>query len=175
MNIAPLFSQGLRSTWAVLALLLTLLSSPQVLAGEGGPAAKEAAPTAPTKTQVNDDKAREQLLGEHVMTLQWISDNKNVGKAQVTEENGLLKLKGEQRAAKGNYFTVEGVIERVDAKSFVLVGKVETRVDYIAGGKVCPREGRFTFRITGKRRYWRMKEMDNPCEAVVDYVDVYLR
>jgi hypothetical protein len=166
---------SIRFTWAVLALLLTLFSAPRAVAGEGGPTAKEAAPAAPTKTQVNDDQAREQLLGEHVLTLQWISDNKKVGKAQVTEENGLLKLKGEQRAAKGNYVTVEGLIERVDAKSFVLVGKVETRVDYIAGGKVCPREGRFTFRITGKRRYWRMKEMDNPCEGVVDYVDVYLR
>jgi hypothetical protein len=37
------------------------------------------------------------------------------------------------------------------------------------------REGRFTFRITGTRRYWRMKEMNNPCEDVADYVDVYLR
>jgi hypothetical protein len=175
MNLAPSISQVRRPAWAVLALLLTLLSAPRALAGEGAPAAKEAAPAAPTKTQVSDDKAREQLLGEHVLTLQWISDNKKVGKAQVTEENGLLKLKGEQRAAKGNYVTVEGVIEQVDAKTFVLVGKVETRVDYIAGGKVCPREGRFTFRITGKRRYWRMKEMNNPCEDVVDYVDVYLR
>jgi hypothetical protein len=175
MNLAPLISRVRRSKWAVLALLLTLVSTPRALAGEGAPAAKDAAPAAPTKTQVSDDKAREKLLGDHDLTLQWISDKKKVGKAQVTEENGLLKLKGEQRGPKGNYVTVEGVIERVDAASFVLVGKVETRVDYIAGGKVCPREGRFTFRITGKRRYWRMKEMNNPCEDVVDYVDVYLR
>ena len=70
-----------------------------------------------------------------------------MGKAQITEENGLLKLRGKQRDAKGDYVTVEGVIERVDAKPFILVGKVEIRVDYIAGGKVCPREGRVTFRI----------------------------
>jgi hypothetical protein len=108
----------------MLALLFTLSPVPRARAGEGEPA--------PTKTQVSDAKAREQLLGEHPLTLQWISDG---GK----------------------------------------VGKVETRVDYIADGKVCPREGRFTFRITGKRRYWRMKEMNNPCEDVVDYVDVYLR
>lgn len=175
MNSVPPISRVPQSTWVALALLLTLSSVPAAFAGEDNPGAKEAAPAAPAKTQVNDAKAREQLLGEHLLTLQWISDGKKVGKAQVTEENGLLKLRGEQRAPKGNYVTVEGVIERVDTKSFVLVGKVETRVDFIAGGKVCPREGRFTFRITGKRRYWRMKEMNNPCEDVVDYVDVYLR
>ncbi len=175
MNPVPSSIQATRSTWAALALLLTLSFAPGALAGEDKPGAKEPAPTAPTKTQVNDAQAREQLLGDHLLTLQWISDGKKVGKAQVTEEDGLLKLRGEQRAAKGNYVTVEGVIERVDAKSFILVGKVETKVDFIAGGKVCPREGRFTFRITGKRRYWRMKEMENPCEDVVDYVDMYLR
>lgn len=159
----------LRSVGVVLALLLTALSAPLAWAGEDA--------AAPVKTRVNDANARKQLLGEHLLTLQWITpDNGVAGKAQVIEENGLLKLKGEQRDAKGNYLTVEGVIETVDTRSFVLVGKVELRVDFLAGGKVCPREGRFTFRITGKRRYWRMKEMDNPCEDNhVDYVDLFLR
>lgn len=152
-----------------LALLLTWLFVSPAWAGDEAPAA-------PTKTQVNDASAREKLLGEHLLTLQWITfENAKAGKVQVTEENGLLKLKGSQKDAKGNFVTVEGVIESVDAKSFVLVGKVETQVDHIAGGKTCPREGRFTFRITGKRRYWRMKEMNNPCEDVADYVDIFLR
>lgn len=164
---APTFLSVSRSSWAALALLLTLALAPQVQAGDE--------PVLPKKTQVNDAKAREQLLGEHLLTLQWISFGGTAGKARVTEEDGLLKLEGKHQDAKGNHLRVEGVIERVDAKSFVLVGRVETKVDHIAGGEVCPREGRFTFRITGKRRYWRMKEMNNPCEGVVDYVDVYLR
>lgn len=152
-----------------LALLFTLLAVSPSWAGDAPPAA-------PTKTQINDASAREQLLGEHPLTLQWITFNKSkTGKVQVTEENGLLKLQGSQKDAKGNSVTVEGVIESVDAKSFVLVGKVETQVDHIANGKACPREGRFTFRITGKRRYWRMKEMTNPCDGVTDYVDIFLR
>jgi hypothetical protein len=151
-----------------LFLLLSLLSAPWAWAGEGEPT--------PTKTQVNDAQAREQLLGEHLLTLQWISDREKPGKVQVTEENGLLKLRGEQRTSKGNYVTVDGVIESVDAKSFVLVGRVDMRVDFNNEGKPCPREGRFTFRITGKRKYWRMKEMKNPCEKdLVDYVDIFLR
>jgi len=169
MNPLPAVSPSRRSPRAALALLLAVAAVSPAWAGD-------AAPAAPVKTQVNDASARDQLLGEHLLTLQWITyDKSQSGKAQVTEENGLLKLKGAQRDGKGNYVTVEGVIETVDAKSFVLVGKVETRVDHIAGGNACPREGRFTFRITGKRRYWRMKEMVNPCDAATDYVDVFLR
>lgn len=154
---------------AALALLFTFLLVSPSWAGD-------TAPVAPTKTQINDASAREQLLGEHLLTLQWITfDKGKTGKLQVTEENGLLKLQGSQKGAKGNYLTVEGVIESVDAKSFILVGKVETQVDHIAQGKACTREGRFTFRITGKRRYWRMKEMDNPCDEAADYVDIFLR
>ena len=63
----------------------------------------------------------------------------------------------------------------MDAKTFVLVGKVEMRVDHSNEGKPCLREGRFTFRITGKRRSWRMKELVNPCDRVTDSVDVFLR
>jgi hypothetical protein len=37
------------------------------------------------------------------------------------------------------------------------------------------RSGTFHFKATGKRRYWRMQEMDNPCDSVTDYVDVYFR
>ena len=40
-----------------------------------------------------------------------------------------MKLQGSQRDAKGNDLTVEGVIETVDAKTFILVGKVDLRVD----------------------------------------------
>ena len=173
MLSSPIVLPVLRSAGAALALLITVLSAPLAWAGEDAAASN----AAPVKTQVNDANAKKQLLGEHLLTLQWITpDNGPTGKAQVTEENGLLKLKGSQRDAKGNYLTVEGVIETVDTRSFVLVGKVELSVDFLAGGKPCPREGRFTFRITGKRRYWRMKEMNNPCEENhVDYVDLFLR
>ena len=32
-----------------------------------------------------------------------------------------------------------------------------------------------TFKTKAGRKYWRMQEMDNPCEAVTDYVDIYFR
>jgi hypothetical protein len=32
-----------------------------------------------------------------------------------------------------------------------------------------------TFKITGKRKYWRMQQFDNPCDEAADYVDIYFR
>jgi hypothetical protein len=37
------------------------------------------------------------------------------------------------------------------------------------------RQGDFTFKVTGKRKYWRMQEMDNPCDEATDYVDIYYK
>lgn len=121
--------------------------------------------------------ARQKLLGKHRLTLQWISWD-HPGSAEVAEEGGALRLRGEQRSkekgeASGDYLKIDGVIQDVTAKSFVFSGRIETRVSHIAGGKVCVREGRMTFRISGKRRYYRLKEMDNPCDVATDYVDLY--
>jgi hypothetical protein len=44
-----------------------------------------------------------------------------------------------------------------------------------AAGPAFERTGEMTFRVTGKRKYWRLMEMDNPCEGVTDYVDIYFR
>ena len=37
------------------------------------------------------------------------------------------------------------------------------------------RDGAFTFLKKGKRKYWRMQSIDNPCDLAADYVDLYLR
>jgi hypothetical protein len=127
----------------------------------------------PTATVVAQDAPLEELVGTHPLTLQWVSWD-HAGTAEVTRDGALLALRGRQEL-KGDYVQVEGVLERVDARSFVLVGTVETRVGHIAGGNACRRQGRFTFRRTGTRRYWRLKERTNPCDGVADYVDLHLR
>ena len=120
-----------------------------------------------------DAKARAALLGSHLLTLQWIGSDK-LGSAKVTDEEGTLRLKGEQK--KGDDFvTVDGTITSLDAKTFTFEGTITTRVSHIAKGQPCERKGKMTFAITGKRKYWRLQQMDNPCEGVTDYVDLYLR
>jgi hypothetical protein len=124
------------------------------------------------KTEIKDEAAKTKLLGDHPLSLQWVSWS-NFGKAGITDNNGTLVVKGEQKSKKGDeYLSINGVITMVDAKEFKFNGTIITRVSFINGGKPCERKGEMTFRITGNRKFWRLKEMDNPCEAVVDYVDI---
>jgi hypothetical protein len=127
------------------------------------------------KTIINDQNAKQMLLGQHRFSLQWISWD-YFGKANITESKGTLFIKGEQKG-RGNtdYLTLDGIITMVDAKEFAFKGTIVTQVSHINNGQPCKREGEMTFRITGNRKYWRLKEMDNPCEEVVDYVDVFFR
>jgi hypothetical protein len=127
------------------------------------------------KVVVNDMAAKQSLLGVHRFSLQWISWN-YFGKATVTEKNGSLFIKGEQRG-RGNddYVTMDGVITRVDAKEFTFDGEIITRVSHINKGEPCKRTGEMTFRATGNRRYWRLQQIDNPCDQAADYVDIFFR
>ena len=127
------------------------------------------------KTVVSDAKAKAMLLGRHKLSLQWISWD-YFGTANVSNVKGVLRLKGEQQARGGNDFVkIDGVITSIDAKEFKFDGTIITQISHIAEGKPCERTGEMTFRITGKRKYWRLQEMDNPCDEATDYVDIYFR
>ena len=127
------------------------------------------------RTQVNDAAAAKMLLGRHMLSLQWISWD-HFGSAVVTKRDGVYSIKGEQKG-RGNtdFLSVDGVIKSIDEKEFVFDGTIVTQVSHINGGEPCTREGEFIFKITGKRKYWRLQQMDNPCDPVTDYVDVYFR
>lgn len=134
-----------------------------------------------SKTMVTDKDAARQLLGKHRLSLQWISWE-YFGSATVTNQKcssgakGCFRIVGQQKG-RGNsdYLKINGSIVSIDSKQFVFNGKIETRVSHINGGSPCVRMGEFTFKITGKRKYWRLVEMDNPCDPVTDYVDIYFR
>jgi hypothetical protein len=129
------------------------------------------------RTKVNDTKAAKMLLGKHKLSLQWISWD-YFGTATVTNKNGVYHLKGEQKGRGENssdFVRVEGTITQIDAKQFTLNGTVTTQVSHNNGGQPCERKGTLNFRITGSRKYWRMQQIDSPCEAIADYVDIYFR
>lgn len=130
---------------------------------------------AKTGTKINDAEAKAKLLGAHNLSLQWVSWD-YFGKANVTDNNGTLQLKGEQRSkTTSDFVTIDGMITLVDKTEFKFNGTIVTQVTFLNKGNPCKREGEFTFRITGNRKYWRLKEMDNPCDAATDYVDIYFR
>ena len=127
------------------------------------------------RTKINDTKAKKMLVGKHLFSLQWISWE-YFGLVNVTEKAGVLYLKGEQNSRENDDFvSIDGVITTVDAKSFTFEGTIITKVSHINSGEECIREGAATFAIKGNRKYWRLQEMDNPCEGVVDYVDIFFR
>ena len=135
----------------------------------------KAPPHTSQKTGVKDARAKRMLLGAHRLSLQWISWD-YFGRAVVTEKNGTLYLKGEQKQRQGSdYLRIDGVITEVSAREFKFDGVVDLRVHHINGGKPCKREGVLTFAIKGNRRYWRLQEMDNPCDTATDYVDIFFR
>ena len=127
------------------------------------------------KTVVNDVKAKNMLLGRHMLSLQWISWD-YFGSATVTNKNGVYYLKGSQKG-RGNkdFVEIDGIITQIDQKEFTFDGKITMQISHINEGKPCVREGEMTFAITGKRKYWRLQQMDNPCDVATDYVDIYLR
>lgn len=131
--------------------------------------------TAQERTVIKDTPAAKMLLGRHMLSLQWISWD-HFGSATVTNKGGVYRIKGQQKG-RGNsdLLTVDGVIISIDEKEFVFGGRIVTQVSHINSGEPCTREGEFVFKITGKRKYWRLQQMDNPCDPVTDYVDVYFR
>ena len=117
------------------------------------------------------------LLGRHKLSLQWVSWD-YFGVVTVTKRRGAYSIRGEQKGRgqqSTDFVKIDGTIASIDAKEFAFRGKIVTKVSHINGGKPCTRDGDFTFKITGKRRYWRLQQMDNPCDPVTDYVDIYLK
>jgi hypothetical protein len=132
-------------------------------------------PVTAQKTIVKDVKAKTMLMGKHKLSLQWISWD-YFGTVTISNKNGVLYLMGEQRQRGGSDFvTIDGKISQINSRDFIFVGKIITQINHINGGQSCTRDGEMTFRITGKRKYWRLMEMDNPCDEVTDYVDIYFR
>jgi hypothetical protein len=127
-----------------------------------------------------DAAARARLVGDHMLTLQWLGwgDLSGAGKLVVEDAGDTLPMRGEQRGtgeSADDYVRIDGRIVSASRDGFVFEGDILTRVHHIANGSECRRSGTFTFKATGKRRYWRLQEMQNPCDSATDYVDVYFR
>ena len=135
-------------------------------------------------TIVHSDGALAQLKANRGVTLQWISWDYR-GKLDVADDHGLIHLSGGQTSRDGKAtLTIDGVVTEIEAKSFRFHGRIE----YFAPGIVsynCVRDGDLTFKITGKRKFWRMQEMTADCGTEepdvpntiptynTDYVDIY--
>ena len=127
---------------------------------------------------VMTDEQRETFVknieGTHMCSLQWISWKKFGSVTLKRNSDGTLKCTGGQKSATtDDYLKLEGDITVENPLHLKFNGKITTCVSHINNGKPVVREGEFNFRVAGQRRYWRMREMNNPKEGCCDYVDIY--
>jgi len=105
------------------------------------------------------------------LTLQWISWDYR-GRLRVSEAGGRVRLSGSQTARDGaGRLELDGEVIEIGARSFTFRGRIAI-TDTPDAGRQCLREGNYEFRITGRRRYWRLQQME-VCDGLTDYVDIY--
>jgi hypothetical protein len=141
-----------------------------------GPTVLLAQPETQTRTIVNSPTSAKKLVGKHKLNLQWIgSDNwDEFGNLKVTDQQGMMLISGNQ--AKGeDYLQINGKIIRIDDKQFTFQGKIVTQVSHMNKGAACERDGEMIFKITENRKYWRLQQMQSPCDIATDYVDIFMR
>ncbi len=135
------------------------------------------------KTTAKKATAKKTFVGNHMLSLQWISWKK-FGKAVITQgaEEGVYNISGRQGAEccdeadgrnNGDFVSIEGTIRKVDDLTLIFNGTITTRVYHINGGENVVREGEYEFKSTDGRKYWRLQDMKNPTGDGTDYVDIY--
>jgi hypothetical protein len=134
-------------------------------------AATQAAPDPSPRTIVGDPAALARLRGNAGVTLQWISWDFR-GRLRVSEAGGRVHLSGAQSARGGaGRLELDGDVVEIGRSGFTFRGRIAI-TDTPDPGRNCVREGSYEFRITGRRRYWRLQQMEQ-CDGLTDYVDIY--
>jgi len=134
-------------------------------------AAAPAPPDPAGPTIVSDPSALARLRRNAGITLQWISWDYR-GRVRVSEAAGRVHLNGSQRARGGaGRLELDGDVVEIGAGSFTFRGRISI-VDTPDPGRNCVRDGAYEFRITGRRHYWRLQQMEQ-CDGLTDYVDIY--
>ena len=138
------------------------------------------AATAIAETKVDSQSSKTKLLGPLWLSLQWIGDGSfdSMGRAQVEDRAGTLHLSGRQNGTgdgAGDWLEIDGDILAIGLRAFHFKGWVETRISYINDGNPCRREVEADFLMKPGKKYWRLQEIDNPCDVAADYVDLFPR
>lgn len=126
------------------------------------------------------------IVGNHLLSLQWISW-KYFGSVTIKKEaDGTFSCRGEQLAINckdsddsckinRDYLKLDGTIEIVDETHLVFTGDIREKIYHINNGEEVLRHGTYNFVQKENRRYWRMQEMTNPVDECVDYIDIYFK
>lgn len=120
-----------------------------------------------------DSEFEASLIGEHKFGVQFIWDG--YGTATISKnEQGELVIKGEQYSTtKEEYVLLEGVITVMDERNLKIKGRLKLFTEGCCG--LLDREIDYTFRKTGSRKYWRLKERNELCDqyTCAYYLDIF--
>ena len=158
----------------IIAALVALLLMPVAANAQKRRGSRSRRPVATSNLTALERK----VVGKHMLSLQWISWE-YFGTANITKQaDGTLRCTGEQLSRGddshiGDYLKIDGTVRIVSALDLEFTGTIRTKIYHINGGKPCIRDGYYEFASTQGRKYWRLQQMDNPCEGCVDYVDIY--
>lgn len=139
-----------------------------------GPSAAQTGPAAPAgRTIVDDSAALARLRRNSGITLQWIGFQSPArGHVILSRRGGFLHLTGAHAERQGpGRLTLDGDVLRIEARSFTFRGRI-TIADTPDRGRNCVRDGTYEFRVTQRRRYWRLQDIE-ACDGLADYVDIY--
>jgi len=121
------------------------------------------------KTIIQNQAAYERLMHNSGITVQWLW-HASRGHLKATDTNDVVRLEGTQSNYEGT-LKMKGEVVAISADRFRFRGTI-LLVDAPDKGKTCERTGDFDFKISGKRKYWRLQQMEF-CNGLTDYVDVY--
>jgi hypothetical protein len=124
------------------------------------------------ETQIVNEAALAKLKNNKGVTLQWLWDA-SPGKFVVTETPTGITVSGQQGPHNGDQLAITGVVTRIEARTFWFKGRIAITDNETT--EVCVREGTYTFRIIGARRFWRLKENAAGCPGradLADYIDI---
>lgn len=137
----------------------------------GAPAQQTPAPAAGAeqKTEIKSQAAYERLLHNSGISVQWLWTDAR-GKLNAVDDNDVVRLEGGHANENGSV-TIKGRVLSISADRFTFRGTILI-VDAPDKGRRCERTGDYEFRATGKRKYWRLQQME-ACGGLTDYVDIY--
>jgi len=118
-------------------------------------------------------EAEDALIGEHMFGVQFIWDG--YGSAEISRNKvGELIIIGEQYSSnKEEYVLLDGRIKVIDGRNFIITGHLRLFTEGCCG--LLDRDISYTFRKTGSRKYWRLKERNDLCDqyTCAYYMDIF--
>ncbi len=153
-------------------------SAPEQLPDDARPI--EARPDIPKATEIRAPDEAKLLLGRKPLAWKKLSEqrNRHAGFVEIVDDNGLWRIKGEQKGVapgqENDLVRIDGVILRILPNMFTIAGEVSTRAAAVLGGVACKQSGTVTFRRHPRDPFWRLLDNENPCTGEREIIEIVM-